>query len=291
MRAIRRILCPVDFTEVSNRELELATRLAGRFNAELILQHNIASGSALGVSWMHDQEHHQQAVEQERHAREQLTALLAALPAGVHPDARGALTYGILHRSVQTLAEEATVDLIVIGTHGRPTADHQSETERLITHAPCPVLTIHDNAPQTSGLAANPAPVERLRTLVPVDFSEHSLAALRYALELREPLALDITVLYVPASDDYGTGWAEAKLSEALPASSRPLFQLEVKQGKPVEQILDEETALDSGLVVMGSHAAGFIERLFFRGPPTSREVLHRSRCPVWFVPASVQTA
>jgi universal stress protein A len=290
MRTIRRILCPVDFTEVSQRELELAIRLADRFGSELLLQHNLASGSALGVSWMHEQEHHERAAKEDEEARAKLSALLGALPDVVRAKARGALTYGSLHRCVENLANEAAVDLIVVGTHGRSSAEHSSETERLIAQAPCPVLTTHDDAPQKSPIAATPGSEARLRTLVPVDFSEHSLTALRYALDLKDPLGLDLTVLYVPAGDDYGAGWAEAKLAESLPPGARPQFQLEIKEGKPVEQILDEETALDAGLVIMGSHAAGFIERLFFKGPPTSREILHRSYCPVWFVPASARS-
>lgn len=287
MRTIQRILCPVDFTEVSQRELELATRLAARFGAELLLQHNLPAGSALGVEWMHAQEHHENAAKQEKEAREQMTALMGSLPADVRARTRAALTYGSLHHCVENMANEAGVDLIVIGTHGRAAADHKSETERLITHAPCPVLTTHDNAPHESLLTGDPDREGRIRTLVPVDFSAHSLIALRYALDLQEPLGLEITVLYVPQRDDYGAGWAEAKLAEALPADSRTKYRLELKHGKAVEQILDEEIELHAGLVVMGSHAAGLIERLIFAGPPTSKEILHRSLCPVWFVPAS----
>jgi universal stress protein A len=290
MRPIRRILCPVDFSALSDRELELAARLAARFEAELLLQHNLASGSALGVSWMHEQEHHEGAAKREKDARAKLSALMSSLPPAVRAKARGALTYGGLHHCVDNLATQADVDLIVIGTHGRAAADHRSETERLITNAPCPVLTTRDDAPHLGLPTLDAGDAARLPTLVPVDFSKHSLTALRYALQLRDPLALEITVLYVPDREEHGPGWAEARLSEALPQDSRALFQLEIKTGKPVEQIIDEEIALHARLVVMGSHAPGLIERVLTSDLPTSREVLHRSACPVWFVPASART-
>jgi len=288
MKSIRRILCPVDFSTVSDRELALATALAERFHAELVLQHNLASGSALGVSWMHEQEHHGKAAAKEDDARKKLSALLNRLPKSVRDRTRGALTYGALHHCVENLATEADADLVVIGTHGRAGADHPSETERLITHSPCPVLTTRDDAPHewlpAVGAADGPIP-----TIVPVDFSAHSIAALRYALHLRERLPLDVTVLYVADREDYGAGWAEAQIAKALPGDVRPTFKLEVRKGGAVEQILAEEGVLRTRLVVMGAHASGFFERLIFKGPPTSREVLHRSPCPVWFVPASAR--
>lgn len=288
MNTLRRILCPVDFSAVSDRELQLAINLAERFQSELVLQHNLASGAALGVSWMHEQEHHGKAAAQESEARKKLSTLLGGIPKGVRERTRGALTYGSLHHCVENLAKQADVDLVVIGTHGRASADHPSETERLITHAPCPVLTTRDDAPH-EWLPALSATAATVPTIVPVDFSAHSLAALRYALHLREQLPLELTVLYVANREEYGVSWAEGQLSKELPADARTKFHLEVRKGGAVEQILAEESVQRARLVIMGAHAQSFFERLIFKGAPTSREVLHRSPCPVWFVPAKAR--
>jgi nucleotide-binding universal stress UspA family protein len=288
MRPIRNILCPLDFTAVSDRELELATELATRFHAGLILQHNVAIEPALDVSWLHEERQLREDAAGEKIARTKLTALLDGLPPAVHERARGALTYGAMHRCVANLAAQSDVDLIVIGTHGREGADHSSETERLIGVAPCPVLTTRDDAPQ-QWLAPLVATSPRIPTVVPIDFSEHSLAALRYALDLQRHLPLEITVLYVPQHAEFALDWAEVELAKAFSLDERKQFELEVKEGTPVEQILAEESALNAHLVVMGAHVAGWIERLLFAGPSTSREILHRSACPVWFVPASAQ--
>jgi len=288
MRTIRRILCPVDFSEVSEREVALATLLAERFQAELVLQHNLASGEALGVSWMHHQENHDKDAVQETEARKNLSALLNRIPKSVRDRTRGALTYGALHHCVENLAKQADAGLVVIGTHGRAGPHHPSETERLITHAPCPVLTTRDDAPHEWLPPLEDASLV-IPTLVPIDFSDHSLTALRYALDLQETLPLELTVLYVANREDYGVSWAEGQLSKELPSDARTKFRLEVRKGGAVEQILAEESVQRARLVVMGAHAQGFFERLIFKGPPTSREVLHRSPCPVWFVPAGAR--
>jgi len=288
MRTIRRILCPVDFSAVSEREVELATRLAERFQAELVLQHNLPSGAALGVSWMHEQEFHGKDAAQETEAQKKLSALLNGVAKSVRDRTRGALTYGALHHCVENLAKQADVGLVVIGTHGRAGPDHPSETERLITHAPCPVLTTRDDAPHEWLPPLDDASLA-IPTLVPVDFSAHSIAALHYALELQQTLPLELTVLYVANREEYGVSWAEGQLSKELLGDARTKFRLEVRKGGAVEQILAEESMQRARLVIMGAHAQGFFERLIFKGPPTSREVLHRSACPVWFVPAGAR--
>jgi universal stress protein A len=290
MKTIRTILCPVDFTDVSRRELALAADLAGRFAADIVLQHNLPAGAALGVMWLHEQEQHTQAAAREKQARVQLSALLDGLPEPVRDRARAALTYGSLDHCVQHMAAHIGADLIVIGTHGRSHADHHSETERLITQAACPVLTMHDGAPDE--WLPNLAGDERVRTVVPVDFSDHSVRALNYALNLAEHLPLQIVALHVTHRADHVGPWAEEQLAKSVPAAKRAAVTLEVKRlttGGAAQDIADEELRLGARLLVMGAHTRGFLEALLAGRRAIAKQILHASSCPVWFVPASAQ--
>jgi universal stress protein A len=287
MKPIRTVLCPVDFTPISERELDLAERLAKRFDAALVLQHNLAIGAGLGVSWMYEKEHYVENRAREVEVRQRLATMLGRLPEDVRRRARAAITYGALDHCVQNLAEQAAADLIVIGTHGRSGPDRPSETDRLVTHAPCPVLTTYDDAPE-EWLPALGAEA-RINAVVPIDFSTHAMQALRYALDLREELPLDLTAFYVVEREDRGADWAEEQLAKAIPVDCRRSIKLETTQGGPVEEILLEEILLGAHLLFMGAHVKGFVERLLSRGVSTAREVLHRSFCPVWFVPASAR--
>jgi nucleotide-binding universal stress UspA family protein len=185
------------------------------------------------------------------------------------------------------VAEHVGADLIVIGTHGRSHPDHPSETERLITHAACPVLTTHDGAPDEwlPRLAGD----ERVRTVVPVDFSDHSVRALHYALDLAERLPLQVVALHVTRRADHAGAWAEEQLAKSVPAGKRAAVTLEVKrltEGGPARDIVDEERRLGARLLVMGAHTRGFLEHLFAARRATASQVLHACPCPVWFVPA-----
>ena len=58
MLAIRTVLCPVDFTPATPRQLGLATDLCRAFGARLVLHHNLAAVPfGAGVTWMWQSEH------------------------------------------------------------------------------------------------------------------------------------------------------------------------------------------------------------------------------------------
>jgi universal stress protein A len=288
MKPIRTILCPVDFTPMSERELALAGQLAERFGAGIVLHHNIASSAALGADWMYQKEHHAQDEAREAEVRHQLSALLAKLPPAVAERSRAAITYGALDQCVHGVAAKITADLIVIGTHGRTGPDHPCETERLIRHAPCPVLTTHDDAPDSwlPDLAGT-NDEGRVSTVVPVDFSPHSVRALRYALALSAQLPLALTVFHVLEGGVRDETRAKAQLQEILTPGERGAVGFDVRYGRAADQILFEEEFLDARLLIMGAHAKGFIERVLSLGRSTAHDVLQLSPCPVWYVPAS----
>jgi universal stress protein A len=289
MRNVRTILCPVDFTEPSKRELALAADLANMFNAELVLQHNLPCGAGMGVMWLHEQEQRNKDLAREKQAREQLVSTLESVRGPARERTRAALTYGGLDHNVRHLATHVNADLIVIGTHGRSDAAHPSETERLITEAPCPVLTTRDGAPEAwlPQLASD----DHVRAVVPIDFTEHSTRALEYAIDVAAQLPLQVVALHVTPRADHGKAWAAEQLAKGVPsASKRQSVILEVKRATDAgmaHDIVEEQNRLGARLLIMGAHPRGLLEALFSVGRATAPQVLHASLCPVWFVPAS----
>jgi hypothetical protein len=55
---IRTVLCPVDFTSKTGRELELAKQVCGFFGARLVVEHNLdpRPPNFLTVTWMWSEE-------------------------------------------------------------------------------------------------------------------------------------------------------------------------------------------------------------------------------------------
>ena len=141
---IRRIVCPVDFSEYSEYALHYAVDLAKTFGAELKLLHVVElpflpSYSLAGVPDL------SLPVEQvEENAKERMNELLAECRK-TYAKVEAELRTGAPFLEIVNYAKEAEADLIVVGTHGRTGLSHMligSVAEKVVRKAPCPVLSV-----------------------------------------------------------------------------------------------------------------------------------------------------
>jgi universal stress protein A len=170
---LKRILLPVDFSESSRKALEYALSFARQFNAEMLLLHVIETvvppspemvvleSEALTAKL------HAEAAKRLSEWRKQV-----ASQASVKAVVRNGIS---AHREIVDAARENNVDLIILGTHGRTGLAHLfigSTAERVVRHAPCPVLVVrerqHDfvaesQAATTAAKAKSKGPVELAR--------------------------------------------------------------------------------------------------------------------------------
>lgn len=139
--------------------------------------------------------------------------------------------------------------------------------------------------------------------LCPVDFSEHSVHALRLAVGLagRDQARLtlltvnDVLLVEAAAAAQYGPEYvgreAAKELRELLPnvAPGRirwaPEPHIEVRTGSPDTKILECAAECHADLIVMGTHGLSGYRKMFF-GSVTER-VLRRTSVPVLAVPIS----
>jgi universal stress protein A len=161
MRNLKRILVPVDFSACSDKAFEDALELARRFGAELIVLHVWQPPRTMGPETVfYPPEGTRQSVIHlvEQEARRQTAEFVAARlePA---PEVRVTtlVEAGIPYASIVDIAEREEVGLIVMGTHGRSGLSRfflGSVAEKVVRHAPCPVLTIRIRAERPGGGAA-----------------------------------------------------------------------------------------------------------------------------------------
>jgi universal stress protein A len=299
MLRIRTILCPIDFSDINIRELELAVDVSRSFGARLILHHNIHH-SPLGTStaWMWQQEHRDQPSDEDG-AAEMLRDILAELPLDVDAEAR--LSSGLAAPAILHAESQVGADLVVMATHGPSTADHDSVTEKVIAHSRCPVLVWQGEDRRALHLETAEAGVEMMDVLVATDLSKESESAVHYAFELAHVLPLRIHLLHVltparslwvlpglspsmpaePEADPVEA--ARLHLRSLIPLELQPRTTVHIEEGEPAEQIAAVAERLEVSCIVMGAHARGLLRRLFTND--TSRELLHKASCPVWFVP------
>jgi nucleotide-binding universal stress UspA family protein len=137
------------------------------------------------------------------------------------------------------------------------------------------------------------------RILLPVDFSERSMGAARYARALALRFGSEIVLLHVLAPPNCEWGELEAggtRLAELYRnQSGRAERELEgfadtwlagcpvrrvALEGEAAERIVEFANAEEAGLIVMATHGFGHFRR-FILGSNTAK-VLHDADCPVW---------
>jgi nucleotide-binding universal stress UspA family protein len=143
----KRILCAVDFSECSRRALAHATALAQEADAHLTIAHVFELEGTLPARWREAVtplavQHEIKELEDERRER-----LARTVPAGLGEfcTVDTVMVGGTPYREIVRLAAERQVELIVIGVHGRSTADLMffgSTANHVVREALCPVLTV-----------------------------------------------------------------------------------------------------------------------------------------------------
>ncbi len=136
------------------------------------------------------------------------------------------------------------------------------------------------------------------KILVPIDFSDYSKNALKYAVNFVETFKAEMFLIYVVepviyppdfsmgqiAIPSVNTEWDERakeelkKLAESeIPKEIK--VQTIVKTGKPFIEIIDTATEKDIDLIVIATHGHSGVEHILFGS--TAEKVVRKAPCPV----------
>jgi universal stress protein A len=287
MPEIKTVLCPVDFSSLTGREIELAIEVCRAFGARLVIHHNVmAPAPGASWAWMWARDHH--GIESESAAETRLEELLSSLPEEL--EAEAVLTRGIAPRTVLGVGERIGADLVIIATGGRTTEDHTSVTEQVLQSARCPVLALHSASVERRALRLLPGPADPPQpVLVATDFSADGARAVTYAYELARAFPIALHLIHVVAAPRRRAAAARParetrrRLRKMIPLDLEGRVSTHVAFGEAAEEIVGAADAVGAAFVVMGGHARGLIKRFISHDTPC--ELLHRVGCPLWVVP------
>src|SRR5688572_8056466 len=187
--SIERILCPIDFSDISHHALAHAAAIARWYEARLTLLYVFVNLPALDLPPL--------VLEEGDRARlfGQMRAFADIVPPEVQVDCQ-LQEERLVHDAILAQVAETQADLLVLGTHGRSGFQRLflgSVTEKVVRKVKCPTLIVPPRAPDI----APDAPVQFRRILCPIDFSHSSLAALEYAINMAEEADAQLTLLHV----------------------------------------------------------------------------------------------
>jgi nucleotide-binding universal stress UspA family protein len=295
MAEIRRILCPVDLSELSRRALDHAMAIATWYEARVTILHvfTVPVPPLLPVSGIGE-------VLPPAPPLEGVGLLDDVRRFSGVTDAPGAradvvVVEGSPVTEIRRHAETLPADLLVMGTHGRGGFEALflgSVTDKVLRSTYVPVLTV--------------PPVQRVDTVVydtilcPIEFSDASTRALEYALTLAEESGARLILLHVIemlVDAPHSREWhhlsvpeylerriddARARLRAAVPEEARVWCtpeELVVTSGKAYEVILDTASREHADVIVMGVHGKGALNRRLFGS--TTHHVIREAHCPV----------
>jgi nucleotide-binding universal stress UspA family protein len=292
-----RIIVPTDFSRNAAQGVNYAVALAHQAGAKVALLHVIdwpIIPAELGA-FMIDED---KAVGLAQSRLRKLAQLNV-------PDAlleRTAVRIGRPHQEIARSAQSLKADLIVISSHsgGLKRTMLGSTAERVVRHAPCPVLTVKPGVGGKTPKRTSRSLASRInRILVPVDFSEASKAAVAFAVNLARMMRAGITLLYVAEPlavgvfsrfpDELARHGSRAKQEareklEALAASTGDGIKIGVlvRQDVPHRGIVETAREQRSDLIVLPTRGLTGLKHIVL-GSTAERVVRHAS-CPVLVV-------
>jgi nucleotide-binding universal stress UspA family protein len=149
---MKKILVPTDFSKPAQWALEVATGIAKRAKGQIILLHiieqptsesfNVGGEIFEGDGW-EDKLFAMKLIEKSKIQLEEAAKI--AEDAGVFVKCE--LLLGNPFHGMRRVITDHNVDLVVMGTFGRSKFEEMivgSNTEKVVRHAKCPVLTVHE---------------------------------------------------------------------------------------------------------------------------------------------------
>jgi nucleotide-binding universal stress UspA family protein len=197
------------------------------------------------------------------------------------------LEEGVPADLIMSVAQEEQTDVIVMGARGKGQVREfllGSVSQRVLTHAPCPVLVVN-------------SPVAKLHNLLVAIQSEEDAERVTQFLQKRpfpqEATITILTVVPIPRSLLRGGASAsEEKVEQALQSAEefldRAVIQIQagtypvkplVSLGEPAQTILEESKLLSPDAILLGVHHPSALSR-FVLGS-VSHTVMHHSVHPI----------
>jgi len=139
-----KILCPVDFSEVSQQARDYGVRIAKECGSDVVFIHvvePIVAPADFSFGPVTTVEVEDQLIQRAQESLEGI-AKVTDLPEG---RLKTRVERGRPSSEIVRVAEEENASLIVMGTHGYTGLTHVllgSTAERVVNKAPCPVLTV-----------------------------------------------------------------------------------------------------------------------------------------------------
>lgn len=300
---IQNVLLPTDFSACADHALSHAVGIANQFDADLHFLHVV---NELDPDWYGITNVQEEAVKLRDQIRNEARERLDELVPDTELDTTVSLQLSFdVADTINEYVDERNIDLVVMGTHGRQGLERLmlgNVANKIVRHAPCPVLTVREEVPWEED--------EEIRfedILAPIDFSDHSRIALRSSKDLASAYGARLHLMFVaeqrtvPTFSDTGIpGVSVVEMDpEIVKNAEKALEQLDdrvggptvegkyhVQEGSVSRNVVDFAETHGVDLIVMATRGLTGVSR-FLLGSNTER-IVRVAPCPVLTLPTEV---
>jgi len=286
---VKRILCPVDFSEFSARAYDYALSLARHYQSKLFLQH-VFDFNLPSYAYYVEGKYIYDLFDRVRHDGRLQLEEFAKRPSGYGPEPERVFCEGPPAKSILAFAEAQRINLVVMGSHGLKGTDRVtlgSVAQKVLRHAPCSVLVVRKPERDFADPGRAQDPVQISKLLVCTDFSVYSTKALEHAVSIAAEYKAELTLLYVledmPSTADFQsmTKPLLARLEDSITPEIRGCCTIKpfVRIGKAYQQIVQHAAEVQADAVIMGVRGRNALDLAIFGS--TTHRVIQLGPCPV----------
>jgi len=287
----KKILCPIDFSELSDLALKYAAAGALQFSANLTVFHaahiELPRYITRGISDQITNQLDSTQKEVLAQMAQQVQLTLGSTAGKLSLDYTFVQSHPV--DAILEAAEKEQPDLIVMGTHGLGGVKRVlmgSVAHGVLESSRVPLFTVRQKEHDFIDVT-NVDAVPRIKNILcPCNITAPAGLGLRYAVSLSERFNANLTVLYI----DEGEGASDIStikdtLCNWVSGNVQAKCELEpiVRQGNAAEQIINHAVEEKSDLIVLSAHHHSFQEGTYFGR--TTDLVVRRAPLPVLTVP------
>ncbi len=270
---MKKILIPIDFSDVSRHAIDFAVEIAEELNAEIYLLHSISFNYFNDFVYPVGVNLQVMVDEVNTSVLNRMKEVVDKLDTKVKIEVRTSSLH--LFEAVKDIVKEEQVDMIMLGTQGSSGWSELlvgSNTEKIVRWAECPVIAVPG---KTELKNIN-------KILVPIDLTEIHRSFLEELILLQRLFTAELEFLWIRTPHNVeNSKLVTEEFSDILKARGFEHTSFVVANNVfPSEGILEQAKALNADMIAMATHARRGISH-WFSGSVTEDTVNH-VHVPVW---------
>jgi nucleotide-binding universal stress UspA family protein len=292
MIQIRSILCPVDFSSISNSALKYALALARNHGARLHVIHAVSPVALRSNDFAFNSAEILKQLH--KNAEAQMKGLEAeVLRSGVPADFE--VRINDPGDEIQRQIRKSKANIVIMGTHGRNTVQRfflGSVAEHMLRKSPVPIFTV-------SGMRKSDSRIRSV--LIATDFGPGTPEAVEWGIGISRETGAKATLMHViphtasaNLEETYLTALTRGievqllELAATIEASSLDI-SVRVETGLPWRVIHNVAQATHPDLIVMNIHGKSRLDRMLLGS--TAERIIRSAECPVLSIPPRAGTS